>query len=227
MENRNGFLLSTVKFGDNNAVIHVFTKEEGFQSFFLRGIYSAKNKKKAYLQPLIELNFSVSRTGQSSLANASRLELAENFSADNDIKSHSILFFVSDFLNFALRNEGINETLYQEIKQFRQSVLHANYTAHLVFLTKFFQYQGLAPLYNEGDFLNPEDGTFATSLVHKTFDHEISAIWKDILYESDGNEKKIPSNLRKKYLDSLMIYCQLHYPGFRTPVSLEVVQQIF
>ena len=44
-----GILLSYIKYGDNDAILHCFTENAGFQSFFMRGIYSPKNKKKAYL----------------------------------------------------------------------------------------------------------------------------------------------------------------------------------
>jgi DNA repair protein RecO (recombination protein O) len=57
MNSQNGFLLSFIKYGENDAVLHCFTEEEGFQSYFLKGIYSKKNKKKALLQPLNKLNF--------------------------------------------------------------------------------------------------------------------------------------------------------------------------
>ena len=52
MNKFSAFLLSYFKYGENDAVLHCFTLENGFQSFFLKGVYSAKNKKKAYLAPL-------------------------------------------------------------------------------------------------------------------------------------------------------------------------------
>ena len=55
-----GILLSYIKYGDNDAILHCFTENAGFQSFFMRGIYSPKNKKKAYLTPMTELYFTIS-----------------------------------------------------------------------------------------------------------------------------------------------------------------------
>ncbi|WP_308005690.1 recombination protein O N-terminal domain-containing protein, partial [uncultured Chryseobacterium sp.] len=56
MNSQNGFLLSYIKYGENDAVLHCFTEEDGFQSYFLKGIYAKKNKKKALLLPLSKLN---------------------------------------------------------------------------------------------------------------------------------------------------------------------------
>ena len=49
------FLLSYTKYGDHDAVLHCFCRENGFESFFAKGIYATKNKKKAFLFPLNEL----------------------------------------------------------------------------------------------------------------------------------------------------------------------------
>lgn len=49
------FLLSYTKYGDHDAVLHCFCRENGFESFFAKGIYAPKNKKKAFLFPLNEL----------------------------------------------------------------------------------------------------------------------------------------------------------------------------
>ena len=45
MDKNTGFLLSYIKYGDYDAILHCYTLESGFQSFFMRGIYSAKTKK--------------------------------------------------------------------------------------------------------------------------------------------------------------------------------------
>ena len=50
------FLLSYTKYGDHDAVLHCFCRENGFESFFAKGIYAPKNKKKAFLFPLNELS---------------------------------------------------------------------------------------------------------------------------------------------------------------------------
>ena len=46
-----GILLSYIKYGDNDAILHCFTENAGFQSFFMRGIYSPKTRKRPILLP--------------------------------------------------------------------------------------------------------------------------------------------------------------------------------
>ena len=76
MQNQTCFLLSYVRYGDNDAVLHCFSKEAGFQSFFAKGLYSARNKKKAYLFPLNHINIMVApKRIASGIPNVSKIEM--------------------------------------------------------------------------------------------------------------------------------------------------------
>ena len=52
METQDCFLLSYLKYGDNDAILNCLGKDNGFFTAFARGIYASKNKKKAYVQVL-------------------------------------------------------------------------------------------------------------------------------------------------------------------------------
>lgn len=94
---QSGFLLSYIKYGENDAVLHCFTEEDGFQTYFLKGIYSKKNKKKAFLLPLNKLNFSVSAGKNSGIQTISRFEIIEVNDVYTDIKANTVIFFIADF----------------------------------------------------------------------------------------------------------------------------------
>lgn len=223
-----GFLLSYVKYGDNDAVLHCFTHEKGFQSFFVRGIYSPKNRKKSFLLPLCELAFFENtnhKTG--TIQNISKMELVRNPDFYSDVKANSIIFFIADFLNQILRNENQSPKIYAEILNFISELEARNYQSHFIFLFKFLKIQGFLPLFSESIFLNPETGNFSESKTNLLFDEEVSKIWKQVITSENAYEIKISSSIKKKILDSLLVYYQFHFPEFRTPNSLEIVQQIF
>ena len=75
MTSQDGFLLSYIKYGENDVVLHCFTEEDGFQTYFLKGIYSKKNKKKAFLLPLNKLNFSVNAGKSNGIQTVSKFEM--------------------------------------------------------------------------------------------------------------------------------------------------------
>lgn len=224
---QSGFLLSYIKYGENDAILHCFTEEEGFQTYFLKGIYSKKNKKKAFLLPLNKLNFSVSTGKSSGIQTVSRFEIIEVNDVYTDVKANTVIFFIADFLNQILRNENKNQIIFHTIDEFILELSRQNYRSHLILLIKILKIQGVAPLLGEGNYLDPETGTFSNVGTHHFFDSENSLLWKLTLSAEDPYEIKIPQVLRKKFLDSLLIYYHYHITDFKTPNSLEIIQQIF
>lgn len=224
---QSGFLLSYIKYGENDAVLHCFTEEDGFQSYFLKGIYSKKNKKKAFLLPLNKLNFSISAGKSSGIQTVSRFEIVEINDVYTDIKANTVIFFIADFLNQILRNENKNQIIFHTIDEFILELSRQNYRSHLILLIKILKIQGVAPLLGEGNYLDPETGTFSDVGTHHFFDIDNSLLWKLLLSAEDPYEIKIPQILRKKFLDSLLIYYHYHITDFKTPNSLEIIQQIF
>ncbi|MFL9835472.1 DNA repair protein RecO [Chryseobacterium terrae] len=227
MISQNGFLLSYIKYGENDAVLHCFTEENGFQTYFLKGIYSKKNKKKAFLLPLNKLNFTVNAGKNSGIQTVSKFEITEVNDVYTDIKANTVIFFIADFLNQTLRNEHKNELIFNAIDEFINQLNQQNYRSHLIFLTKILKIQGVAPLLGDGNFLDPETGTFTNLGTHHFFDSENSLLWKSILSSQNPYEIKIPQTLRKNFLDSLLVYYHYHITDFKTPNSLEIIQQIF
>ncbi|ROH97505.1 DNA repair protein RecO [Chryseobacterium daecheongense] len=227
MNSQKGYLLSYIKYGENDAVLHCFTEEDGFQSYFLKGVYSKKNKKKALLLPLNQLNFSINSAKGNSIQSVSRFELVRNNDMYTDIKANTVVFFISDLLNQILRHENKNPGIFLSIDEFIDELTQNNYQSHLIFLIRILKIQGVAPLINEGNYLDPETGTFSHSLTHQLFTEEISYIWKNILLSESPYQIKIQPKIRKNFLDSLLVYYHYHITDFKIPPSLEVIQQIF
>ncbi|MDQ1095024.1 MULTISPECIES: DNA repair protein RecO [Chryseobacterium] len=227
MNLQNGFLLSYIKYGDHDAVLHCFTEEEGFQACFLKGIYAKKNKKKALLQPLNRLSFTVNPIKGNGIYTASRLELVNNYDMYTDVKINTIVFFVSDFLNQVLREEHKNPGIFSSIAEFIEILSHRNYQSHLTFLVKILKIHGVAPLVTSGQYLDPETGTFSSGLNHQLFTADISELWKNIISSPQPYDVKIPAPLRKDFLDSILVYYHYHITDFKIPASLEIIQQIF
>lgn len=227
MNKFSGFLLSYFKYGENDAVLHCFTLENGFQSFFLKGVYSAKNKKKAYLAPLNELLITVvDKKKISDLHLVSKIECLGNILPEYNVKVSSLAFFVSDFLHQVLRNEHANTLLYQEIKEMKLLISDGDTSAHYTFLIRLLKIFGISPLLQDGNFLNIEKAEFQKFSEENGPNDEVSLIWKTVL-EEKFTPQKIKKESRKKLLDSIMLYYKTHFPEFYTPKSLTILTQIF
>lgn len=223
---QNAFLLSYTKYGDYDAVLHCFTSENGFESFFVRGIYVPKNRKKAFLFPLNELFLYISEK-KKNIPNVLKIEQKNVNLFDADIKKNSILFFVSDLLNQVLRNEQQNEKIYSEISCFLNELKSGNPQSHLVLMFRILKQQGLQPLFSEKKFLNPESGNFEEKETHHLFGKEISEIWKIFINSENSYSIKLNRIQRQRFLDSILVYFHYHFTDFREPKSLEVIKEIF
>ena len=228
MQTQSCFLLSYVKYGDNDAVLHCFSAENGFISFFAKGIYAPKNKKKPYLSPLNLLNITTSKGGsEHNISRISKIELPPDYFDFEEVVMNTLLFFSADFLHQVLRGESRNDVLFNEIQTLRTEIHIRNYDAYLVFIFKFLAISGFAPFSEDKKYLNPESGLFEDHISHSLFNESMSELWKRFLDTADGYEIRLKRDDRSLFLDSLMIYCQIHITGFYTPNSLAVVRQIF
>lgn len=228
MQNQNCFLLSYLKYADNDAILHCFSKESGFQTYFVKGIYAPKNKKKAYLFPLNQINITLSpKKGFSAMQTATKIEKGElNFDFE-DVKTNTILFFVSDFLHQILREETQFNAIYSEIEIFVEELFAKNYNAYIAFIFTVLKSQGISPLMSSGTYLNAETGHFIDVQNHHLFDEEISKMWKNYLSESNPYIVQLNRHARNRMLDSLLLYYQIHFTGFYEPKSLSIIEQIF
>lgn len=227
MNKYSGFLLSYIRYGDQDAILHCFTREEGFYSFFVKGIYTTKNKKKAYLFPLNEIVITINNAKSGKISNVSKIESAHNRDIYTDVKINSIIFFVADFLNQILRNEQVQQDIYNEISSFIEALIEGNMQSHLIILFNILKIQGWSPLLSEADFLNPESGVFTINETHYLFNKENSDLWKLVLNQNNPYEIQFTRPQRQALLDTLLVYYHYHFVDFKTPRSLEVIQDIF
>ena len=220
------FLLSYTKYGDHDAVLHCFCRENGFESFFAKGIYAPKNKKKAFLFPLNELLLYTSDK-KKSIQNVQKIEQKNVDFFSSDIRKNTILFFISDLLNQVLRNENQNVGIYSEISIFLSQLQIDNFQSHLIFIFRLLKQQGLQPLFSDKIFLNPETGNFEDVESHHFFDKDISAIWKELLVSQNPYDIKLSRFGKQNFLDSILVYYHYHFTDFREPKSLEIIKEIF
>ncbi|WP_411897445.1 DNA repair protein RecO [Elizabethkingia occulta] len=223
MVQEKGFLISYLKYGENDAVLHIYTHNEGYKSYFLKGIYSKRNKKKALLQFLFEIQFTTN-------PKASGLPLISDLQAygqlpEWNIKTNTLQFFIADILSNILRNEAQNESIYSKISGFIDQLKEENISAHVHFLIILTEDFGIKPLLNDAIYLNPEKGIYEHFSSHHCFDDSTSALWKSILEE--GYSVKLTNTERRRLLESILVYYSIHIPEFKNPASLEVLQQIW
>ena len=124
------------------------------------------------------------------------------------------------------KRQGKNDSMYVEILNFKGSLKKSNFYAHYFFLIKILEILGLAPLISENKFLNLEKGIFQDDISPEIINDEVSILWKKIL-DDKAIDLEMNKITKKKLLDSILLYYNYHFPDFRYPKSLEIINQIF
>lgn len=221
-----GFLLSTIRYGDQDAVFHFFTKEEGFKSFFSKNVFSPKNKTKSLLQPLQEFTIFVSQNRTKNLTIITKLEISQQTHELLSIHAKCVILFISDFLNQILKIETDNAQIYKEIQVFLRT-LPSNIQAHLSFVFQMIKINGWLPMLSSNTFLDPASGIFTEHKSHPNFDENISALWKKMLVADNVYTIQFSKSERQLFLESTMSYWKFHYANFLTPKSLEILRDVY
>jgi len=221
MKQEKGFLLSYTKYGENDVILRIYTYSEGYKSFFLRRLYS--NKNKSHLQYLLEIEFCTT-SKKTELKTISNIRACNPFKECNS-KIGTVQLFIADILNIILKNEGENKNIYYEIREFLTELNHENLSAHVQLLILLTKNLGISPLLSNKSYLNPEKGIFESSISHHLFDEKNSYLWKNILIE--GYTTKLCNKDKRTLLESILAYYFLHIAEFRRPLSLDVIQQIW
>ena len=116
--------------------------------------------------------------------------------------------------------------MYIEILKFKDNLKKSNFYAHYFFLIEILEILGLAPLISENKFLNLEKGVFQDDISPEIINDEVSILWKKIL-DDKAIDLEMNKLTKKKLLDSILLYYNYHFPDFRYPKSLEIINQIF
>jgi DNA repair protein RecO (recombination protein O) len=230
-------VLSTLKYGDAGLIVHCYTQALGRQSYLLRGVLKSKRGlvKKAYFQPLTQLDLLASQARKSSL---NALKEARPFfvyqSIHSDFTKQSLTFFLAEMLSGVLREEVPNEPLFLYIEAALQWLdLHENVANfHLVFLINLTKYLGFYPddTFIEKPYFHMIDGQFSDKPIQKNglFGKQLS-LFKLILGTNFDAMQTLSLNVsnRRDLLGTVIRYYELHFSGFREPKSLQILKELF
>lgn len=234
-----GIILHTVKFSESSLILKVYTGEFGLQSYMINGVHGKKSKhRSALLQPLTLVNLIASNSNRSGLHKITEMNLSQPY-VDlpyNIIKS-SIAIFLNEILYKVLKEEHPDADLFEFI---RNSLLlldlkQGNCSAyHIYFMIQLSAYLGFAPQgsFNatSGSFFDLREGRFIQKrpAYPQILAPESSKLFYELLQSSFENfgHVRIAKVQRKELLQALIVYYQLHIPGFGELKSVSVLEEL-
>ncbi len=234
-----GIVFQSVNYSDTSLIVKIFTETLGLQSYMVKGARSAGSKQKtAYFQPLSLLDLVVYHKENRQINTIKEIRSAYAYKhIPFDIHKQTMLLFLNEILYKSVREEGANKALfsfiYNSLHWFdleREEYLNF----HIFFLLQLTKYLGFYPKINSAPlhsgFFDLEEGIFVNvQPMHNYYisHHELED-FTAFLTQSIEDVKKLPIGTvrRRKLLDILISYYQMHLPGMGNIKSLDVLTAV-
>lgn len=228
-------VLSSLKYGDNGLIVKCYTENSGAKSFILKNAFSGKRKRSSLFTVLNQIKLIYEERKGKELIYLKEFE-AETYyqTIHNRPLKVSVVLFLSEILISVLKEEEPNFPLYNFIttglKDFDSQP--SNYSDfHLWFLLKLTHFLGFYPHFSENynyfDLANGISTNDASSIF--IIQKSDLNLFKDLIFLKFPSVENSNFNQlqRRKALEILIKYYELHISDFRRPKSLNVLHQLF
>lgn len=232
-------VLRAIKYGEAQMIVDLFARAMGRVSFICHLPKTNKGKvRKQFFQPLTVLDLSFDYRPNISLQHFRDIRIAVPFtSIPFDPYKLSISLFLTEFLDYTLRNEQRNEPLYDYVENsllWLDSVEEQFANFHLVFMMRLTRFIGFFPNLTDGrdqtwfdlrngafvlqrplhpDYLEPAEASKINLLMRMTYDNM--------------HRFRMSRDERNRAAEIIITFYRLHVPGFPEMKSLPVLRELF
>jgi DNA repair protein RecO (recombination protein O) len=233
-----GIVLHSLKYSETSIIVRIYTEAAGLQSYLFKGIRRPKSKTKAGLfQPLTLLEIVAYIHENSGLHTSKEVRLFQPYmSIPFDIRKSSIALFMNELLYKSIREEEANPGLFDfmwkscllldsaddnlncfpvvftaELTHFLGIRPQTGYSENKpVFNLRESQFQAIIP--EKDSYVLPGYGSLFQSLITTPLENQSSLHFKPAI--------------RRSFLDSLLVYYQIHLPGFKSMNSHHILHSV-
>jgi DNA repair protein RecO (recombination protein O) len=233
-----GIVLHSLKYSETSIIVRIYTEATGLQSYLFKGIRSPRSRTKPGLfQPLTLLELVAYHKPKTTLHTAKEVRLAQPYlSIPFDIRKSSIALFINELLYKSIREEEANPDLFGYLWKtcmLLDTFIGSGNSFPLVFTAELTRFLGILPLSDytedrcvfnlkEGHFqiFIPENDPYIIPGLGKSFAELISASIEE------HQKIRMKPAVRRSLLDSLLMYYQIHLPGFKPMNSHHILHSI-
>lgn len=238
IDNTRGIVFQSIKYSESSIIVKIFTEHLGLQSYIIKGVRSKKAKMKtALFQPLQLLDLIISHRENKNLNFIKEAKVAYAYqSIPFDMTKRSMLMFLNEILMRSIKEESANQTLFNWLWQsliWYDMAKEPGNDFHLAFLMQLTKFLGFYPKNPTAtlSYFDLQEGVFINS--EPLHPHYISGVYAELFHQlsftsvSNLENLSFTTSQRRKMVNTLITYYQLHLSGFGEVKSLEVLQQLF
>jgi len=231
-------VLNKIKYGDNDVIVRCYTQHRGFVSYLVKNAFKATKRnasKSVYFQPLMQLHVEENHRPNRDLQYFKELKSSYAFKTiHTNIYKSAIVLFLSEVLTSVLKEEEKNEDLFSFLETAFQyldtETQFSNF--HLLFLVKLTRYLGFKPDSQNEDalYFNLKSGHFQTTPNDLyTISGKNLVLLKTLLGTNFDalSSIKLSAVERNDFLNTILLYFELHLESFSKTKSLSVLTDVF
>lgn len=239
MHQSRAIVLRQIKYSETSLILKIYTEKEGLLSFIAKGVRGKKGKlRSAQFQALNLIDLSYREARKSQLRRINDLKVIEPFIdlPFNPIK-RTIAIFMAELIQNAIKEQEPNAKLFD----FLYNSIHwidlskEGYSHfHLLFMMKFTKHLGFYPMpdgHKEARYFDLQQGVFSRGEpTHSYFiDTEQLSAWKQLINVKleTINSLLLSNTLKRKLLQTMMLYYKLHLIHFKELNSHHILQSVF
>lgn len=230
-------VLSSLKYADADLIVKCFTENHGLKSYLLRNILASKKGKLrvSMFQPMTQLEIVALHKDNRDLHYIREAKTTYPYkSIPTQVDKSSIAIFLAETLRNSIQEEEANPRLFVFLEKslFWLDEHSQVVNFHLLFLVKLSRFLGFYPHEHRPgeDYFNLLEGVFQnTSTNEYCLKGENVPLLKQFIAMDfeDLASLHLHQSQRVFFLESMMLYYELHLQGFRKPKSLEVLNEVF
>lgn len=217
-----GIVLGFIKYKETSIIVNIYTEALGLKSYIVNGVRDKKNRA-VFFQPLTMLDLVVYDNSSKGLNRISEYTIHKAYhSCMFDYKKIAVVLFLAELLNKTLKEEHPDEELFvfviNSLILFDETP--QDYTDfHILFLLEYASYLGIRP--SSTDDIERDFG--------RLLDKEVSLVLNQLIAEEhhQGLLLDISNSLRRKILEVLTDYYELHFPFMGRIQSLTILKEVF
>jgi DNA repair protein RecO (recombination protein O) len=230
-------VLRTVKFGESSLIADMYTEQKGHQTFIINSVRKAKAITPAsFLQLLTLVDMIAYHQDHKKINRIKEIRLDHPYqSIPFDMRKSSVITCLADITSRCLATAYSQPDLFSFIHD--QLIAYDNPAKYdrdflIRFLVSLTHYLGfgldLTNEFDEGKYFDLMEGHIVE---HKPL-HEYVLDLNDLVYlkllvNTDSEQRAaIPIDIRRKLIDLIIIYYQLHIESLRNVQSLKILREL-
>ncbi|MDF2454887.1 MAG: repair protein recO [Cytophagaceae bacterium] len=218
-----GIVLGLIKYKETSIIVNIYTEVLGTKSYIVNGVRDKKGKI-AFFQTLTILDLVVYDNASKGLNRISEYHVFRPYrSASFEQRKIAVLLFFSELFIKTLKEEHPDEELFSFMVK-RLSLfdeLEEEYEDfHLIFLLDYAAYLGIRP--SSAEDVSKDFG--------RLLDKDVESLLNDLLMQEEEKNAfslKISGSLRRRTLEVLIDYYQIHFPSMGRIQSLAILKDVF